>query len=114
MNDLLDVLEARRGIVCAIGAGGKKTTLYALARHHPGKVAITATVYNTFFPADLDAVEVIAAEDLLEARLNAVSDARRIAFACPGGKAGRHAGVGAERVRELHDDPTVPSQANLG
>ena len=60
MNDLLDVLEAREGIVCAIGAGGKKSTLYALARHHPGKVAITATVYNTFFPADLDAVEVIA------------------------------------------------------
>ena len=26
MTDLLDVLEARSGIVCAIGAGGKKTS----------------------------------------------------------------------------------------
>ncbi len=103
MNDLLDVLEAREGIVCAIGAGGKKSTLYALARHHPGKVAITATVYNTFFPADLNAVEVIAAEEFLETRLGAVPDARRIAFACPGGKAGRHAGVEAGRIRELHE-----------
>ncbi|HLF58295.1 MAG TPA: hypothetical protein VI732_01570 [Alphaproteobacteria bacterium] len=29
---LLDVLQARRGMVCAVGAGGKKTTLYRLGQ----------------------------------------------------------------------------------
>jgi hypothetical protein len=58
--DLLDLFEARSGLICAVGAGGKKTTLYALARRHPGRIALTASVYPTFFPDDLGAVSVIA------------------------------------------------------
>lgn len=41
--DLLDALNARRGIVCLTGAGGKKTTMYALAAAHPGRVALSST-----------------------------------------------------------------------
>ena len=47
MDDFVDLLDARSGIVCAVGAGGKKTTLYALARRHPGRIALTTTVQNT-------------------------------------------------------------------
>ena len=31
---LLDLLAARHGLVCAVGAGGKKTTLYRLVEAH--------------------------------------------------------------------------------
>jgi probable selenium-dependent hydroxylase accessory protein YqeC len=100
---LIDILEARSGIVCAIGAGGKKTTLYAIARDHPGRVAVTATVYTPYFPADLEATEVIDREQCLLARLEPLHDERRVAYACPGGKPGRHASVNPELVRAIHD-----------
>ena len=104
MTDLLDALEARRGIVCAIGAGGKKTTLYAIARVHPGKVALTATSHTPFFPDDLEATRVIAEGSELEARLAALpDDLDRVAYACPGNKSGRHAGVDGALVRHLHE-----------
>ena len=47
-DSLLDLLEARSGIVCAVGAGGKKSLLQHLATTHPGRVAITATVFTTY------------------------------------------------------------------
>jgi len=40
---LREALLAREGIVCAVGAGGKKTTLLRLVLGHPGRVALTAT-----------------------------------------------------------------------
>ena len=101
--DLLDALEARSGIVCAIGAGGKKTTMYAIAGHHPGRVAITATVHIPYFPQDLAAVQVVDPEaDLLDS-LASVGEARCVAYACPGNKAGRFAGVGPALIRRIHD-----------
>ena len=42
--DLLDALEAHSGLVCFVGAGGKKTILYRLGAAHPGRVGITATL----------------------------------------------------------------------
>jgi probable selenium-dependent hydroxylase accessory protein YqeC len=104
MTDLLDVLEARSGIVCAIGAGGKKTALYAIARHHPGRVALTTTVFTPFFPEDLEATEVIAENSDIVNRLEALRNAGRVAYACPGGKAGRHGGVNADLVRRIHEE----------
>ncbi len=104
MTDLLDILEAHSGIVCAIGAGGKKTALYAIAARHPGRVALTATVFTPFFPEDLDADEVIAENDALFTRLEALRGSKRVAYASPGSKAGRHGGVDAELVRRIHED----------
>lgn len=103
MNGVLQSLEAEHGIVCAIGAGGKKTTLYAIARCHPGRVAVTATVHTPFFPEDLDAVQVIADNETLESRLTDVGDASRLAFAHPTSKPNRHAGVERTLVRSLHE-----------
>ena len=33
-SELVDLLAAREGIVCIVGAGGKKSLIYALARGH--------------------------------------------------------------------------------
>lgn len=102
-SEIIDTLEARSGIVCAIGAGGKKTTLYAVAALHPGRVAITSSVHIPYFPEDLDATVVVAAEPDLQARLEALGGRARIAYACPGAKTGRHAGVDPGLIRRLHD-----------
>ena len=54
-RDLLDALGARRGMVCAVGAGGKKSTLYRLAEAHRAvgspSVALTTTVMAAPPPA---------------------------------------------------------------
>ncbi|MCB1808645.1 MAG: hypothetical protein KDJ99_26900, partial [Candidatus Competibacteraceae bacterium] len=49
-NDLLDSLQIQGGIVCLVGAGGKKTTLYALAQRFSGRIGITTTVHLPPFP----------------------------------------------------------------
>lgn len=100
--DLLDLLGARRGIVCATGAGGKKSVLFALAARHAGRVAFTTTVHTLPPPEALHAQIVIAPEERLADELRAVSDARLIAYACPGDKPGRLAGVPAAMIDELH------------
>jgi len=100
---LLDLFKARHGVVCAVGAGGKKSTLYALTRAHPGRHAITTTVFMAYFPADLDADVVVDAPAALARRV-CTADARRVAYACPGDKDGRHGAVAPELVRRLHDE----------
>ncbi|MDQ3774178.1 MAG: hypothetical protein M3461_07335, partial [Pseudomonadota bacterium] len=57
---LLEALAATRGLVALVGAGGKKTTLYRLARAHAGRIGITATVAIPPFPADLGAHVIVA------------------------------------------------------
>ena len=59
MTALIDSLGAHTGIVCAVGAGGKKSVLYQLAREHSGHFALTATVHTTVFPDDLEIESVI-------------------------------------------------------
>lgn len=100
---LIDALEADSGIVCAIGAGGKKTTLYAIARCHPGRVAITSTVYIPYFPDDMGAAVVVDRETALQGRLEALRTSPRVAYACPGTKSGRHAGVDPALILRFHD-----------
>ena len=43
MDPLLTDLHATGGVVCLVGAGGKKTTMYSLAALHPGRVALSST-----------------------------------------------------------------------
>ena len=103
MTALIDALGAHKGIVCAIGAGGKKSVLYQLAREHPGRFALTTTVHNTVFPDDLP-VEVVIDEDAaLRERVLAVDSSRSVAYACPSAKPGRHAGASPETIRSLHE-----------
>lgn len=101
-ESLLDLLEARAGIVCAVGAGGKKSVLQHLAARHPGRVALTATVVTTHFPESLGFAVVIAESERLPARVAALDAASSVAYACPSDKPGRHAGVAAEVVARIH------------
>ncbi len=101
-ESLHDLLEARAGIVCAVGAGGKKSLLQHLATRHPGRVAITATVFTTYFQEQLG-FDVIVDEDVhLPERVARLGPCSNVAYACPSGQAGRRAGVAPEVVERIH------------
>ena len=104
MTALIDGLGAPEGIVCAVGAGGKKSVLYQLLHEHPGRVALTATVHNTEFPADLDVQQIIDDDENLRARVQHEARSRSVAYACPSSKAGRHAGASPATIRAIHDE----------
>lgn len=100
---LIDALEARTGIVCAVGAGGKKTTLYRLLDSHPGAIGLTATAMTTPPPGRrLDTRLIDSPEALLEAVPQAAAAHRRVGYACPSEKSGRVAGLPPEAVAEIH------------
>ena len=99
---LLDALDARSGLVCFVGAGGKKTTLYRLAAAHPGRVGVTATVHIPFFPKTLKAARVIApGDEIVPAILSELTHDEKIAFAHPSDKRGRFAGLDPSLVTKI-------------
>jgi probable selenium-dependent hydroxylase accessory protein YqeC len=103
-EELLDALQARRGIVCAVGAGGKKTTLYRLAALNPGRVGLTATVVTVPVPPRFRDREIVLEEsDLLAGVALATKGSRRIAFARPIDKPDRLGGIGLELLRKIHE-----------
>ena len=103
MDALIDLLNARSGIVCAVGAGGKKTALYRLAGLHPGRVGITSTVPIAHFPSTLAAHTVIAdADTLAKAVHEAGTHHRRVAFARPEVKTARYGGLAGALISEIH------------
>lgn len=103
MTALIDALDAHQGVICAVGAGGKKSVLYQLAREHPARMALTATVHTTEFPADLDLDQVIVEDVNLQERVLSADPGRSIAYACPSTKPGRHAGARPATIRAIHD-----------
>jgi probable selenium-dependent hydroxylase accessory protein YqeC len=104
MSELLDVVEARTGIVCAVGAGGKKTTLYHLAEQHPGRVGITCTVPMARFPSNLGAHEVLAdGSELVQAVVDSASRFRLTGFAHPEVKKARYGGIAADLVLRIYE-----------
>ncbi|MCJ7555618.1 MAG: selenium cofactor biosynthesis protein YqeC [Gammaproteobacteria bacterium] len=104
MSKLLDAFNANAGIVCAVGAGGKKSTLYRLAREHPGRVGVTATSYTTFFPRELNALEIVAEAPELQRRVLASAGDGCVAYARPGDKPARLRGVPTSLVGVLHHE----------
>lgn len=103
-DSLLDLLDARDGIVCAVGAGGKKTVLQHLVARHPGRVALTATVFTTHFPEDLGCEAAIDEAGRLPERVAALDAAARVAYACPSDKPGRYAGVPPAVIERIHHE----------
>jgi probable selenium-dependent hydroxylase accessory protein YqeC len=101
-DSLLDLLDARSGVVCAVGAGGKKSLLKHLATSHPGRVAITATVFTTYFQENLGFAVAIDDDTRLPAVVANLDPARSVAYACPGDKPGRRAGASAATVERIH------------
>ncbi len=101
--ELLDLLRARSGIICTVGAGGKKTTLYRLLEAHPGPVALTSTVFIPPFPKGLPLTIVRApTTDLLDAVASAADTQSRIAYTGTTTKKGRFEGVPPALVEEIH------------
>lgn len=100
---LLDALHARSGVICMVGAGGKKSTMYRLAQAHKGRVAVTTTVHIPPFPEWLDPDPVVADEPDLEARVLERAPRRTpLAYATRTDKPGRFGGVGPATVARLH------------
>jgi probable selenium-dependent hydroxylase accessory protein YqeC len=101
---LLDLLAARTGLVCAVGAGGKKTTLYCLAAVHPGRVGLTATVMIPSFPQTLGAHVVIEAPcAIIPAVTQAAAASRIVAFAHPSEKRARFGGISLTELMALRE-----------
>lgn len=102
---LIEALGARSGIVCTVGAGGKKSTLYRLAATHPGRVGLTATTYSSHFPSDLGAEVVIASAEEIIRRVEGTSRHHRVvAFAHQAPeKRARVRGVDVTLVAKIHE-----------
>ncbi|MGI8739187.1 MAG: selenium cofactor biosynthesis protein YqeC [Gammaproteobacteria bacterium] len=101
--NLVEALCATRGIICVVGAGGKKTTLYRLAAEHGGRVGITSTVVIPPFPDTVTGVRVIAEESCLTpAVIEAARHGRTVAFAMPMVKHERLGAVAPAQITQIH------------
>jgi len=101
--DLVQALAAGTGIVCLVGAGGKKSTIYRIAARAPGRIAITATVHTPPFRKRLEGDVLIAPGAELEARVAGAAGSGLVAYACPSDKKARLAGVDPGIVARIHD-----------
>lgn len=99
---LIELLAARRGIVCAVGAGGKKSVLYALAAEHRGRVAITGTVPFLPPPESLAAERITGDADSIAGRLAGASRQRMVVFGRPPEKKGRWGGLPPDLIEAWH------------
>jgi probable selenium-dependent hydroxylase accessory protein YqeC len=100
--DLIDLLDARSGIVCAVGAGGKKSLLRWLAARHHGPVALTGTVFITHVPDDAGFAIAVARDAELPDAVARLGRRSRVAYACPSDKPGRWAGASAATIERIH------------
>lgn len=101
-KSLSDALGIDGGIVCAVGAGGKKSLLYALAAEASGRVGVTTTVMVLRFPRKLGAQMVIDDDAVLRHTLAQSAGDALLAYAQPSDKHGRLAGVTPEAVDAIH------------
>lgn len=101
-----EALGVGGGIVCAVGAGGKKSVLHALAREHAasdGRLAMTATARCTPPPLGLFDAMLDAAPERLSATVLA-SPATRLFYAGAQARPGRFEGVDPAEVERIHRD----------
>lgn len=96
------LLDGKR-LVAVAGAGGKKSTMYALASRCGGRSGLTTTVNCPFPPRELGAHLVVGEEAaLLEAVRATPREYRRVFFAQPGKHVDWAAGVDPELVTQIH------------
>jgi probable selenium-dependent hydroxylase accessory protein YqeC len=101
VTSLIEALGIRPGIVCAVGAGGKKTLLYRIAAAWPGRVAITNTVYARLVPDEVGGPVFLSPAEELAATVRGTCE-RRFAYSLPEAKSGRQAGIEGERIAAIH------------
>lgn len=102
-SNLLNIFNAHSGIVCCVGAGGKKTTMFQLAKAHSGRVGITATAHIEYFPKTLDATNYIGSEEDILKAIQHDTSSRAIAFAKPSERFGRRAGISMDLLQTIKD-----------
>lgn len=96
------LLDGKR-LVAVAGAGGKKSTMYALASRCPGRVGLTATANCPFPPRELGAELVIGQEATMLDAVRAIPrECRKVFFAQPGKHTDWAAGIRAELVTQIH------------
>jgi probable selenium-dependent hydroxylase accessory protein YqeC len=104
---LLDLLAARHGLVCVVGAGGKKTTLYRLVEAHlaarTARIGLTCTVAMAPPPAWLGEPVIAEGEELRRAFDQLGREQRLVVYAQSSAKPGRVGGVPPEVLARLHD-----------
>lgn len=101
-GELLDLLDARSGVVCAVGAGGKKSLLNHLATTHPARVALTATTSMTHFAGHPRFAVAVDEDERLPGAVAALDPALSVVYACPSSKPGRWAGVSEATLERIH------------
>jgi probable selenium-dependent hydroxylase accessory protein YqeC len=105
---LLDLLEARHGLVCAVGAGGKKTTLHRLVEAHlaagTARVGLTCTVAMAPPPRWLGEPLIAEGEELRRVLGQVGREQRLVVYAQPSPKPGRVGGVLPAVLAGLHDE----------
>jgi probable selenium-dependent hydroxylase accessory protein YqeC len=98
-NALATALGARRGVICLVGAGGKKTTMYALAAAHVGRVALSSTAHMyRYDQREVDAV--VSVVDGMEPPPGPAS-ARVVAYAGATDTAQRVGGLDAQQLAHI-------------
>ncbi len=105
---LLDLLAARRGLVCVVGAGGKKSALCRLLQAHTAvatpRVGLTSTVRTAPRPRGLSGWDLIAEVEVLAEKLPELAARHRsIAYAGPSTRPGRLSGVPSEAVASFQN-----------
>ena len=102
---LADALDARSGTLCVVGAGGKKTTLYALANQLV-RAVVTATVRIPIF--DNEVGEVVVTDDPAAAVRSADDDAWPLGLVPGRDRSNRYRGYDRETVDALGDATDAP------
>ena len=105
---LLDMLAAHRGLVCAVGAGGKKTTLYRLVEAHLAartpRIGLTCTVAMAPPPAWLGTPVIDEPSRLARAFDDLGQERSLLVYAQPSPKPGRVGGVPPDVLARLHHE----------
>ena len=103
---LLDLLEAQRGLVCVVGAGGKKSTLYRLVEAHlaagTARLGLTCTVTMARPPPSLGEPVIAETADLARAVAENREGRQLLVYAQPSPKPGRIGGVPPADLAGLH------------
>ncbi len=101
--DLLDALQARTGIVCFAGAGGKKASMVRLAQRHPGRVGLTTTI-RVPFRLKRDSEDLIALPETTTAdeAIARLAGQRVVGYAGPKTRSYRLLGIDPDMIAEIH------------
>lgn len=99
--NLLQALEVDKGVICLVGAGGKKTCMYHLAGIFPGRVLLTSTAH--MYPYDTKRIDRLVDWGDDGANFELLQSERVIALASKTETPKRIGGVTDEALREVLD-----------